>query len=223
MSKICIAPSIAAGNLLRLEDEVRNLEAGGADSIHFDVMDGHFVPLLTIGVPFLEAIRKVTKLVLDVHIMVTNPEHVANHYLEAGADILTFPIETAPHAHRLCQHIRAHGKKAGIVLNPSTHESAIEHLLPCVDQVTIMTVNPGYSRQAHIPEMHSKIKAIANLCRQKFPHVTIQVDGGVSLSNIEALAKLGATSFVTGGAVMGKPNYREAITELRAAAIKGCL
>lgn len=221
MSEICIAPSIAAGNLLQLENEVRKLESGGANAIHFDVMDGHFVPLLTIGVPFLEAIRKITKLPLDVHIMVTNPEQVAQHYLDAGANTLTFPVESALHAHRLCAHIRNSGCKAGVVLNPSTHFSAIEYLLPSVDQVTVMAVNPGYSRQKHIVEVHPKIHEIARLCKQKYPHVVIQVDGGVALDNIEKLARLGATSFVAGGAVMGSANYELAITALRNAAQKG--
>jgi ribulose-phosphate 3-epimerase len=221
MSNICIAPSLAAGNLLQLETEVRRLEQGGADAIHFDVMDGHFVPLLTIGVPFLEAVRKVTKLTLDVHIMVTNPDHVAQHYLDAGADILTFPIETATHAHRLCQHIRAAGRKAGVVLNPSTHWNAVEFLLPCLDQITIMAVNPGYSRQSHIAEVHPKIKTLAEHCKQHFPNIVLQVDGGVNLNNIGALAKLGATNFVTGGAVMGQPDYKKTIDDLRSAAEKG--
>ncbi len=221
MSNICIAPSLAAGNLLRLEDEVRNLEQGGADAIHFDVMDGHFVPLLTIGVPFLEAVRNITKLPLDVHIMVKNPDAVAQHYLNAGADILTFPIETATHAHRLCQQIRGAGRKAGVVLNPSTHWNTVEFLLPSLDQITLMTVNPGYSRQAHIAEVHTKIKALAEHCKQHFPHIVLQVDGGVNLSNIGALAKLGATNFVTGGAVMGQPNYKKTIDALREAAEKG--
>ncbi len=220
MNKISIAPSIAAGNLLRLEDEVRHLEAGGADAIHFDVMDGHFVPLLTIGVPFLEAMRKITKLPLDVHIMVSNPDHVAQHYLDAGADILTFPIETAKHPDRLCQQIRDAGRKAGVVLNPSTHWNSIEFLLPTLNQITIMSVNPGYSRQTHINDVHPKIKALAEFCQKSFPHIEIQIDGGVNLKNIGILAQLGATNFVTGGAVMGQPDYKKAISQLRDAASK---
>jgi ribulose-phosphate 3-epimerase len=217
---ICIAPSIAAGNLLNLQQEIVALENGGADAIHFDVMDGHFVPQLTLGVPFVDAIKKVTTLPLDVHIMVTNPEIVAEDYIAAGANVLTFHIEAATHAHRLCQRIRQAGRKSGIALNPSTHWSAIECLLPVVDQITIMTVNPGYSRQTHLAEMHTKIAAIAAMCARNFPHIEIQIDGGVNSGNAGLLSKIGARNFVAGGAVLGQADYRTAIQAIRIAAEK---
>ncbi|MCA2961484.1 MAG: ribulose-phosphate 3-epimerase [Silvanigrellales bacterium] len=211
-----IQPSIAAGNLLRLEDEVRALEKGGADGIHFDCMDGHFVPLLTIGVPFLEQMRACTRLHLDVHIMVTNPDAVFEQYLAAGADTLTFHPEVALHAHRLCTAIRARGKRAGLALNPGTSWRFVESLLPFVDQITIMAVNPGFSRQAHIPEMAEKVRELASHAKAKNLVFDIQVDGGVNEGNAALLAQHGATVLVAGGAVLGKPDYGAAIRALRA-------
>lgn len=211
-----IQPSIAAGNLLRLEDEVRALEKAEADGIHFDCMDGHFVPLLTIGVPFLEQMRACTRLHLDVHIMVTNPDAVFEQYLDAGADTLTFHPETAKHGHRLCTAIRARGKRAGLALNPGTSWRVVEPLLPFVDQVTVMAVNPGYSRQAHIPEMAAKVQELAAHARAKGLVFDIQVDGGVNESNAAHLVRCGATVLVAGGAVLGKPDYGAAIRALRA-------
>ncbi len=215
---ICIAPSIAAGDLLNLQKELTALENAGANAIHFDVMDGHFVPLLTWGVPFVEATKRATNLPLDVHIMVTNPEAVAQDYLDAGANTLTFHIEAAIHAHRLCQRIRQAGRRAGIAINPSTHWNAVEFVLPVIDQITIMAVNPGYSRQAHLPEVHEKIASLASLCAKKYPHIEIQIDGGVSSTNVGTLAKLGARNFVAGGAVLGQANYKSAIDSIRSAA-----
>jgi len=210
-----IAPSIAAGNLMRLEDELRALEKAGADAIHFDCMDGHFVPLLTIGVPFLEQMRALTKLPLDVHIMVSNPDAVFEQYLEAGADVLSFHPEAALHAHRMATAIRSKGKRAGVALNPSTHWREIEYLLPVLDQVTVMAVNPGFSRQAHIPEMAGKVRELTEYCRTRGLAVDIQVDGGVNPGNARHLVESGANILVAGGAVLGKPDYRAAIDALR--------
>jgi ribulose-phosphate 3-epimerase len=215
---IKIAPSIAAANLLRLGDELKKLEAAAVDAIHFDVMDGHFVQLLTIGVPILEQVRAATQLHLDVHIMVTNPDAVIDDYLQAGADTLSFHIEAARHAHRLCARIKQAGKRAGIALNPATHWQSIQYLLPDLDQVTLMTVNPGYSRQPHLTTMHPKIREFADFCRAHNYAIDIVVDGGVSLSNAGTLAKLGATTLVAGGAVFNGGNTEEAVSALRKAA-----
>lgn len=217
-NSVQISPSIAAGNLMRLADEVKKLEDGGADSIHFDVMDGHFVPLLTIGVPFLEQMRKITQLHLDVHIMVTNPDSVFEHYLDAGADTLTFHIETALHAHRLCAKIRERGKRAGISLNPATHWRAVEFVLPLVDQITIMAVNPGFSRQSHIPTMQRKVAELAAYCKEQGLTPDIQVDGGVNPDNAGILARAGANILVAGGAVFNHLDYGAAIAGLKKAA-----
>ena len=210
-----IAPSLAAGNLLRLEDEIRALEKGGADAIHFDCMDGHYVPLLTLGVPFLQATRAITKLPLDVHIMVSNPDEVFEQYLDAGADTLSFHPEVALHAHRIATAIRARGKRAGVALNPATHWRSVEFLLPTLDQVTIMAVNPGFSRQAHIPGMAVKVQELAEHCRALGLAVDILVDGGVNPENARHLVACGASVLVAGGAVMGKPDYKAAIDALR--------
>lgn len=214
---IKIAPSIAAGRLLFLGEEIQKLEEAKVDAIHFDVMDGHFVPLLTIGVPFLEQIRAATNLHLDVHIMVTNPDDVLDDYLNAGADTLSFHIEAARHAYRLCTRIKQAGRRAGIALNPSTHWQNIEFLLPELDQVTIMTVNPGYSRQQHLTSMHSKIREFANFCRAQNYAIDICVDGGVNLGNAGTLAQLGATMLVAGGAVFNGGSAVEAVEALRKA------
>jgi ribulose-phosphate 3-epimerase len=213
--QVQISPSIAAGNLMQLGAEVQKLEQAGVDSIHFDVMDGHFVPLLTIGVPFLEQMRRITKLHLDVHIMVTNPDSVFEDYLSAGADTLTFHAEMALQAFRICTKIREKGKRAGVALNPGTSWQSIEFLLPTLDQVTVMTVNPGFSRQPHIPEMHAKIRNLSEFCRQKNYKIDIQVDGGVNPDNAGHLVNLGATVLVAGGAVFGKSDYGAAIAALR--------
>jgi ribulose-phosphate 3-epimerase len=214
-AQVQISPSIAAGNLMRLEEEVRKLESGGADSIHFDCMDGHFVPLLTLGVPLLEQVRAITSLSLDVHIMVSNPEAVWEDYIRAGADTLTFHPEVARHAHRLCQAIRDKGKRSGVALNPGTPWQSIQWLLPVLDQVTVMAVNPGYSRQPHIPEMSQKVAELVQHCQREDFKIDIQVDGGVNPENARGLIAKGASVLVAGGAVMGKPDYRTAINALR--------
>ncbi|WP_186646271.1 ribulose-phosphate 3-epimerase [Fluviispira vulneris] len=217
--EIKVSPSIAAGNLLKLEDEVRKLELSGADSIHFDVMDGHFVPLLTIGIPFIEQMRKITKMHLDVHIMVTNPDTTFENYLSAGADTLSFHIETAIHPHRICSKIKETGKRAGIVLNPSTHWKDIEYLLPILDQVTLMTVNPGFSRQAHLPLVHKKISELSQFRSDNNLKFDIMVDGGVNHENANTLNKLGVDIVVAGGAVFNFENYKEAIAKIKSASI----
>lgn len=223
IKQIKIAPSLAAGRLLHLGEEIKKLEDAGVDAIHFDVMDGHFVPLLTIGVPILEQVRMATNLHLDVHIMVTNPDDVLDDYLNAGADTLSFHIEAARHAHRLCSRIRQAGKRAGIALNPATHWQNIEFLLPELDQVTIMTVNPGYSRQQHLTSMHPKIREFADFCRAQKYAIDIVVDGGVNLGNAGTLAQLGATTLVAGGAVFNGGSTVEAVAALRHAAATGTM
>lgn len=218
-AEIKIYPSIAAGDLMHLADEVQALEAAGADGIHFDVMDGHFVPLLTIGVPFLQQMRQITKLPLDVHIMVSNPEAVFQDYIEAGADTLTFHVEAATHAHRLLKAIQDKGCKAGISLNPATPPGQLEYLVNEADQITVMGVNPGYSRQKHIESTARKVSSICDLAKKTGGRIpNIMVDGGVNDSNIQTIAAAGAQSFVAGGSVFGQNSYREAIENLKKAA-----
>lgn len=212
--KLKVSPSIAAGNLMRLEDEVKKLETSGAYSIHFDVMDGHFVPLLTIGVPFVEQMRKITDMHLDVHIMVTNPDDVYQDYLNAGADTLSFHIECAKHAHRLCNKIKENNKRAGVVLNPSTHWKDVEYLLYEIDQVTVMAVNPGFSRQSHLSFVHTKIEEISKFRIKNNLKFDIQVDGGVSHENAPILKKIGVDIVVAGGSVFNYDDYKKAIERI---------
>jgi ribulose-phosphate 3-epimerase len=214
-SLLKVFPSIAAGNLMRLEDEVRKLEKSGADAIHFDVMDGHFVPLLTIGIPFIEQMKKITFLPLDVHIMLTNPDDVFMDYIEAGADTLSFHIECSKHPHRICSKIKEKNRKAGIALNPSTHWSNIEYLLQDIDQVTLMTVNPGFSRQSHLSFVHKKIKELSDFRLKYNLNFEIQVDGGVNSKNSIQLKNLGVDSVVAGGAVFNYDDYKQAILNIK--------
>lgn len=215
--EIKISPSIAAANLMRIEEEIIKLESSGADSIHFDVMDGHFVPLLTIGIPIIEQIKTITNMLLDVHIMVSNPDQVFQDYISAGADTLSFHQEAAVHPHKICTKIKELGKKAGIALNPSTHWNTIEYLLPILDQVTIMSVNPGYSRQSHLSFVHQKIIDLSKFRKEKNLNFDIMVDGGVNCDNISTLAKIGCDIIVAGGAIFNQNNYKEAILKLKSA------
>jgi ribulose-phosphate 3-epimerase len=217
--EIKVSPSIAAANLMKLEEEVKKLEISGANSIHFDVMDGHFVPLLTIGIPFIEQMRTITKLPIDVHIMVTNPDQVFQDYLNAGADTLSFHQEVAKHPHRICMKIKETGKRAGIALNPSTHWNSIEYLLPILDQVTIMAVNPGFSRQTHLTIVHKKISELSKFRSENNLKFEIMVDGGVNTDNVKLLTQLGTDIIVAGGAVFNFENYKEAITKLKSISI----
>lgn len=210
-----ISPSIAAGNLMRLGEEVAKLEAAGADAIHFDCMDGHFVPHLTIGIPFIEQMKPITQLPLDVHIMVSNPDTVFMDYINAGADSLSFPIESATHAHRICAKIKESGKRAGIVLNPATHWKNIEFLLSEIDMVNVMSVNPGFSFQKHLDVVHKKISALDHFRKEHSLNFEIQVDGGVNLENASILKKLGANNLVAGGFVFKQKDYKEAISALK--------
>jgi ribulose-phosphate 3-epimerase len=214
---IKISPSIAAGNLLRLAEEIKHLEKASADYIHFDCMDGHFVPNLTIGIPFIEQIKKFTHLPLDVHIMVSNPDAVFQDYLSAGSDSLTFHIESAIHAHRICEKIKLSGKRAGVALNPTTHWKDIEFLLTELDSVTIMTVDPGFSNQKHLSFVHKKISELDKFRKNNNLSFDIQVDGGVNVNNAAVLKKLGANVLIAGGAIFKESDYTSAILKLKQA------
>lgn len=210
-----ISPSIAAANLLCLADEIKRLESAGADFIHFDCMDGHFVPHLTIGIPLIEQIKAHTYLPLDVHIMVSNPDRVFQDYLTAGADSLTFHIESAIHAHRICEKIKSKGKRAGVALNPATHWKSIEFLLNELDSVTVMTVDPGFSHQKHLQFVHKKINELAEYRRKNHLTFDIQVDGGVNTQNAPVLKNLGVNVLIAGGAIFKEKDYAHAISKLK--------
>jgi len=218
---VLIAPSILSADFKKLEAEIQAVEKAGADWIHVDVMDGRFVPNITMGPVVVEAVRASTRLPVDVHLMIVEPERYIDAFAAAGADRITVHVEACTHLQRTLQHIRSLGKKAGVSLNPATPESTLAYVLGDLDHVLVMTVNPGFSNQAFLPEAASKIPAI-----QKMLHdagntsCIIEVDGGVSEKTIAQLVKAGATAFVAGGAIFGRKDhdYSDAIAKLRAAA-----
>ncbi|MDT8901497.1 ribulose-phosphate 3-epimerase [Anaeroselena agilis] len=212
---IKIAPSILSADFADLGGEIRRVAAAGADLIHVDVMDGHFVPNLTIGPPVVAAIRKTTDLPFDVHLMITNPEEMVTPFIKAGADIVTVHAETAPHLHRLLETIREQGARAGVSLNPSTPLSAVEEVLDYVDMVLLMTVNPGFGGQKFIPTMVDKIRRLRRMVEARKLAVDIEVDGGIIPDNARQVTAAGANILVAGSAVYGAPDMAAAIRALR--------
>jgi len=210
-----IAPSILASDFGKLAEELRAVERAGADWIHVDVMDGHFVPNLTIGPPVLQAVRRATKLPLDVHLMIEAPERSLADYAAAGADRIGVHVETCPHLHRTVQQIRGLGKKACVVLNPATPALAVELVLGDVDQVLVMSVNPGFGGQSFIDGVLPKLAQLRRWIDERELAVELEVDGGISPDTIERAARAGANVFVAGTAVFGEPDYRAAIADLR--------
>jgi ribulose-phosphate 3-epimerase len=212
---IRIAPSILASDFGRLAAEVQAVERGGADWIHVDVMDGHFVPNLTIGPAVLKAVRRATALPLDVHLMIEAPERSLADYAAAGADRIGVHVETCPHLHRTLQQIRALGKKACVVLNPATPAAAVEPVLGDVDQVLVMSVNPGFGGQSFIESSLPKLAQLRRWIDERELAVELEVDGGITPDTIERAARAGANVFVAGTAVFGEPDYQAAIADLR--------
>jgi ribulose-phosphate 3-epimerase len=212
---IKIAPSLLSANFAYLADEIKKVEAAGADLLHLDIMDGHFVPNLTFGPPVIAALRQVTQLPFDVHLMVTNPQELIEPFVKAGADILTVHAETAPHMHRLIQTIRASGVQAAVSLNPATSLTAIEEVLSDLDMVLIMSVNPGFGGQQFIPESVNKIKRLRQMIESRNLKVDIEVDGGINKTTAQAVVEAGANILVAGSAVYGAPDVAKAIQELR--------
>ena len=210
-----IAPSILSADFVRLAEEIRAVEEAGADLLHVDVMDGRFVPNLTVGAPVVAAIRKATKLPLDVHLMIVEPERYLEAFAEAGADVITVHPEATPHLQRAVARVRELGKKAGVALNPSTSLSAVEWVLADVDLVLLMTVNPGFGGQAYLPAMTPKIELLrAQLARSGLP-VDIEVDGGVKAGNVEEVVRAGANVIVSGSGIFGTEDYRKTIDLMR--------
>ncbi len=222
-NQIQIVPSILSADFGRLAEAVQAAERGGADSVQIDVMDGHFVPNITIGAPVVAALRPVTKLPLDVHLMIESPNRFISDFVKAGADIITVHIEACTHAHRVIQQIKAAGVTAGIALNPATPAVMVQELLEDVDLILAMTVNPGFGGQAFIPRILSKIRTLrALLDRHGRPHVPIQVDGGISIDTAPLVVEAGARSLVAGSSVYNPRNsVADAIKALRTAAHTG--
>ena len=211
-----IAPSILSADFARLADEVRLVEQGGADLLHVDVMDGHFVPNLTIGPLVVEALRKVTKLPLDCHLMITNPDCYIAEFADAGADYLTVHVEACPHLHRTVQAIKERGVKAGVTLNPATSLTTIEEILGDVDLVLIMSVNPGFGGQAFIPSALRKVSRARHMIDQAKSRALLEVDGGIKTDNAADVIAAGADILVAGSAVFCGDDYAATIRALRA-------
>lgn len=216
-SPLRIAPSILSADFARLAEEIAHVERSGADWLHVDVMDGHFVPNLTVGPPIVESIRKVTKLPLDVHLMMTNPDQFIDEFASAGADYLTVHVETCPHLHRTVQLIKQKGVKAGVTLNPATALSTVEEILPEADLLLIMSVNPGFGGQQFIPAVLDKIRRARTLIEQTRSRALLEVDGGVKPSNAAEVIRAGADVLVAGSAIFAAPDYAAAIAALRQA------
>lgn len=212
-----IAPSILSADFAKLGAEIQEVEAAGADWIHVDVMDGHFVPNITIGPLVVEAIRPVTKLPLDVHLMIENAEQYVETFAQAGADYITVHVEASPHLHRTIQMIRNAGAKPGVVLNPHTPIEAILPILSEVDLVLFMTVNPGFGGQAFIPEVLDKVSALRAIIDEKGYDIDIEIDGGINEETIQDAVRAGANVFVAGSAIFNKEDRAKALQGIRAA------
>ncbi|KKI92562.1 ribulose-phosphate 3-epimerase [Bacillus sp. SA1-12] len=214
---IKIAPSILSANFAKLGEEITDVEKGGADYIHVDVMDGHFVPNITIGPLIVEAIRPVTKLPLDVHLMIEKPDLYIQDFVRAGADIITVHVEACKHLHRTIQLIKSLGIKAGVVLNPHTPIESIQHVLEDIDMVLLMTVNPGFGGQAFIPQVLPKIKQLSAIIKERQLSIEIEVDGGINEETAKLCVEAGATVLVAGSAIYNKADRHQAIHSLKQA------
>ena len=211
-----IAPSILSADGSRLGEEIAAVEAAGADWIHVDVMDGHFVPNLTIGPVVVASIRKATRLPFDVHLMIESPERYIDAFAQAGADWMTIHVEASIHLHRTIAMIREKGLKAGVSLNPATPLAHVEPILPDIDLLLVMSVNPGFGGQRFIEGLLPKIAAAKRMIGEINPRVLLEVDGGVTLKNIRSIADAGADVLVAGAAVFGSGDYRETIGAMKA-------
>ena len=214
MTKL-IAPSILSANFNRLSEEVHAVEAAGADWIHADVMDGHFVPNITFGPLVVAAVRKITRLPIDVHLMIESPDRYIQAFAEAGADWISVQVETCPHLNRSVHRIMETGAKAGVVLNPSTPLSALDWVLEYADYVLIMSVNPGFGGQAFIDNSLEKIRRLRRMIGDRGLSTRIEVDGGIKENNIAEVAAAGADVFVAGSAIFGQKDYRQVIARFK--------
>ncbi|MGI8384507.1 ribulose-phosphate 3-epimerase [Robertmurraya sp. P23] len=210
-----IAPSILSADFSKLGEDIKDVERGGADYIHVDVMDGHFVPNITIGPLVVEAIRPITKLPLDVHLMIENPDQYIEAFANAGADYITVHVEACKHLHRTVHYIKSFGVKAGVVLNPATPVQTIEHVIDDIDMVLLMTVNPGFGGQKFIEGVLPKIRQVKDLVDKKGLSVEIEVDGGVNEETARKCVEAGANVLVAGSAIYNEKDRKKAIEKIR--------
>ncbi len=216
---IWIGPSILSSDLLRLGEQIAIAEHAGVDFIHFDVMDGRFVPNITFGMPVARAVREATRLPLDVHLMIVEPEKYVREFVEAGADTVTIQVEAAVHAHRTLADIHEMGATPGIALNPGTPLSAVTELIPFIGNLLIMTVDPGFGGQTFIPAMLDKVRRARDLIDDRNPNCRLEIDGGIKASNIGRVVAAGADTFVAGSSIFdGTDRIAENVTALRRAA-----
>ena len=215
-----IAPSILSANFSCLGEEIRAVERGGADVLHVDVMDGHFVPNITIGLPVVKSLAGFTRLPIDTHLMITDPGIYAPQFVEAGAQMVSVHVEADPNLHRTLTAIKAGGAQAGVVLNPATPVSAIEEALQFVDYVLVMSVNPGFGGQKFIPQSLDKVKRLRQLIAERQLNVRIEIDGGIDRTNIETVVAAGAEIIVAGSAIFATPDAEAAVKELRNATVQ---
>ena len=216
---VLIAPSILSADFAALGDAVAAVERGGADLIHVDVMDGHFVPNITIGVPVVKSLRRIASVPLDVHLMIEDPDRYLEAFADAGAAMISVHVEVLPHLHRTVHAIKARGVKAGVVINPATPVSAIGEIAADVDYVLVMSVNPGFGGQTFIPRSESKVRAVRALLDAAGNDAPVEIDGGIDLHTVARVVAAGARMIVAGSAVFNTPDPERAVRELKAAAL----
>ena len=212
---IKLAPSILSADFARLLEDIKKVEKAGCEYLHIDVMDGHFVPNITLGPGIVKSLRKDVNMVFDTHLMIENPDNYIKDFVDAGSDLIVVHVEACKHLHRTIQNIKSHNVKAGVALNPSTPIESIKHVLEDVDMILIMTVNPGFGGQSFIEGMIEKIKELKSIIDEKNLNVDIQVDGGIKPSNIDKVVKAGANVIVAGSAIFNSDDINETVKLMR--------